>query len=255
MKYAKIDNLNKSLSRLAYGTANRRVLGEDAIEAVACLDAAFDAGFRVFDTAHSYGNAEKNLGAWMASRGLRDEIVLLDKGLNTGISFQGKLIGPNEVFSASIIREQVEESLKRLRTDYIDMYVLHRDDPSKPVDEIIEVLNELKKNGVIGLFGASNWTFYRLKEAEAYAKEHGLDTFSAVSPSYSLADYTRDPWGGSVTLSGPGQQDYRDWLAENQLPVFAYSSLGRGYLSGKFRTDSGKAIEECLWFAPIQEYD
>lgn len=123
------------------------------------------------------------------------------------------------------------------------------------MDEIVEELNLLRQEGKVLRFGGSNWTFGRVRAANEYAQRHGLAGFTAVSPAYSLAEFIHDPWGGSVALSGEAQQPYRDWLTGNQTPVFCYSSLGRGYLSGKFRTDKDKPIEECIGKAPIMEYD
>ena len=132
-------------------------------------------------------------------------------------------------------------------------YILHRDDPTKPVDEIVEALNEMKALGRIRHFGGSNWTMKRVQEANAYAEAHGLTGFTALSPNYCMARLCFDPWGGSVTISGDENAPYRRWLAENRIPVLSYSALGRGFLSGKYRTD-GPAIEECLNRGPIMEY-
>ena len=248
MKYRMIDAIDKRLSVLTYGSPRAAGQG-DREEAFKIYDRAWDAGFRTFDTAHLYGCGEEVLGAWIEARGHRNEAVILDKGCNPG------MIGSDDVFSAATIREQAEESLRRLRTDHVELYILHRDDPSIPVDEIVGELNRLKEEGKILRFGGSNWTMDRVIAANRYAKAHGLTGFTAVSPAYSLVEFMRDPWGGSVALSGDAQKPYRDWLKENQMPVFNYSSLGRSYLSGKFRTDSGKKIEDCLDEAPIAEYD
>ena len=126
---------------------------------------------------------------------------------------------------------------------------------SIPVDEIVDELNKLKQEGKILRFGGSNWTLERTLAANAYAQARGLEGFTAASPAYSLAEYMRDPWGGSVALSGAAQAPFRAWLRETQLPVFCYSSLGRGYLSGKFRTDGGQPIEACVGKGSIMEYD
>ena len=175
--------------------------------------------------------------------------MILDKGCNPGQR------GCPDVFSAGTIRSQLEESLRRLRTDHVEFYILHRDDASQRVDAIIDELNRLRHEGKLLRFGGSNWTLARVKAAEACARERGLEGFTAFSPAYSLATYMHDPWGGSVALSGAAQRPYREWLRETGLPVFCYSSLGRGYLSGKFRTDSGRSIGECISSAPIMEYD
>ena len=249
MRYKSLAGIDKPLSELTYGTPGSATNAATRGQAFHSYDLAWDAGFRTFDTAHSYGCGEETLGAWLASRGHRAEAVILDKGCNPGQQ------GSPDVFSAQTIRDQVEESLRRLQTDHVELYILHRDDPTRPVDEIVEALNGLKREGKILRFGGSNWTLDRVLAANAYAAAHDLEGFTAVSPAYSLAEYIRDPWGGSVSLSGADQQPYRDWLRENTIPVFCYSSLGRGYLSGKFRTDGGAPIEECIGRGSILEYD
>lgn len=251
MQYKTIEGIDKPLSTLVYGAPYAAVVGhmEDAMH---IYDMAWEAGFRTFDTAHSYGQCEAVLGAWLESRNHRHEAVILDKGCNPGQKGGSE---PGETIDAKTIRTQLEQSLERLRTDHVELYILHRDDPGKPVDETIEVLNELKKEGKILKFGGSNWTYQRVLEAQSYADQHGLEGFSAVSPAFSMARYIEDPWGGSVALSGADQADYRNWLASNKLPVFAYSSLARGYLSGRFQPDGDQPIEACLYSAPIIEYD
>lgn len=251
MKYKVMEGIQQPLSTLVFGASYAAVVGKTE-EAMKIYDMAWEAGFRTFDTAHSYGNCEAVLGEWLKSRNHRSEAVILDKGCNPG---QKGGAEPDEGLNAKTIRSQLEMSLQRLQTDHVELYVLHRDDPGVSVDETIEILNELKKEGKLLKFGGSNWTFKRVLEAQEYAARHGLEGFSAVSPAFSMVQYMQDPWGGSVALSGDAQADYRAWLAANQLPVFAYSSLARGYLSGRFMPDSGRPIEECLYSAPIIEYD
>lgn len=249
MKYRNIPGIEKKLSILTYGTPGTATSRLTRMQAFRSYDMAWEAGFRTFDTAHSYGHGEETLGAWLKSRGHRNEAVILDKGCNPGQE------GSTDIFSAGTIREQAEESLRRLQTDHVELYILHRDDPAVPVDEIVEELNRLRREGKISRFGGSNWRMERIQAANAYAAAHGLEPFSAVSPAYSLADYLHDPWGGSVALSGREQEPYRLWLQESGMPVFCYSSLGRGYLSGKFRTDAGKPIDKCIGKGSIMEYD
>lgn len=249
MNYHSLPGIPNPLSALTYGTPGTATRITSRADAFRSYDLAWEAGFRTFDTAHSYGAGEETLGMWLASRKHRGEAVILDKGCNPGQK------GSADHFSAQTIRQQIEESLRRIQTDYVDLYILHRDDPSVSVDAIVEELNKLKREGKILLFGGSNWTMERVKAANTYAAAHGLEGFSAVSPAYSLAEYIYDQWGGSVALSGEKQRPYRDWLRETRLPVFCYSPLGRGYLSGKFRTDGAEPIEKCIGQGSIMEYD
>lgn len=248
MLYTQLEGIEVKASRLVFGTGTRKVFGDDVGAAMECLDMVWEAGFTVFDSAHSYQNAEQNLGKWLSKRGCRDKLILLDKGCNPGQH------GSEDTFSGETIRKQLDMSLERLQTEYIDLYILHRDDPTKPVDEIVETLNELKDRGKILRFGGSNWSYERILEANAYAESHGLTGFTVCSPQYSMVDYVSDPWGGSVSATGKAQAPYRKWLEETGMPAFNYSALGRGYLSGRYRTDQRQPIEESLWWGPIREY-
>lgn len=247
MQYITLEGISAPLSRMIFGT-NARMVTDDSGEAAECLDMAWEIGFRAFDTAHSYGTSEQNIGAWLSKRGNRSNMVILDKGCNPGQS------GSADTFSGKTVREQLKMSLDRLQTDYVDIYALHRDDESKPVDEIVETLHALKEEGKIRRFGGSNWKMYRVRQANEYAEKHGMSGFSVLSPAYSLADYVHDPWGGSVTLSGEENKGYRDWLTQTQMPVLNYSSLARGFLSGRFRSVDEKDIGKYLKEGTIKEY-
>ena len=248
MQYLPLENVDKKASRFVFGTGIAKVTGNDKEAAFACLDAAFDAGITIFDTAHSYGNAEYHLGQWMQARGNREQVIVLDKGCNPGQR------GSEDQMTPDCIRRQLETSLQRLQTEYTDLYILHRDDPSVPVGLIVETLNERKAAGKIRRFGGSNWTRPRVQQANEYAKLHGMEGFTAVSPCYSLAEQLGDPWGGSVCLAGEAAKEDREWYRAQEMPVFAYSALARGFLSGRYRTDGDRPIEDCLSLAPVQEY-
>ena len=223
-----MDGIDKPVSRLFFGTAIMPMLmGKDAS---VLLDAAFSAGVTAFDTARGYGKAENSLGKWIAARNNRDRIVILSKCGN--VSMGGKV-----AVNRAVIEKELEKSLKALGTDYIDIYLLHRDDPKTPVSEFIDVLNEKQREGKIRIFGVSNWTHERIAEANAYAKETGQNGFTVSSPNFGLAEQVGDPWGGEVvTIAGPTNEAARAWYTENQIPVIAYSSLGRGFFSGKFKS-------------------
>lgn len=233
-----IPGLEKPVPRLFFGTANPPVsTDEDA--AANLLDRALSFGINAFDCARSYGLAENALGKWMASRGCRDRVTVLSKcgDIRDGVVH----------IDRHVIREQLLQSLDALRTDRIDIYLLHRDDPQTPPEEMIDVLNEHQRSGRIGIFGVSNWTHRRIEEANRYAAAHGLNGFSVSSPNYGLALQLRDPFGGNcVTLTGPGNEEARAWYARTRMPVIAYSSLGRGFFSGRFRADDTEAARRVL---------
>lgn len=244
VSYARIDGLDKPVSRIFFGTAIRPMLMGQNAESL--LDAVLASGINAFDCARGYGMAEKSLGAWIAARNNRESIVLLTKCGNVD------LLG-NVRINCQVIEKELKKSLETLRTDYIDIYLLHRDDPKTPMEEIMECLNQAKRQGKIRIFGVSNWTRQRIAEANRYAAEHGLEGFSVSSPNYGLACQVQDPWGGScVTISGPENQEAREWYAACGMPVIAYSSLGRGFFSGKFKSGDYQVAKKVL-DAPSQK--
>ena len=220
--------LDKPVSRLFFGTAMMPMfIGANA---EILLDLAVANGINAIDTARGYGPAENRVGDWLQARGIRDEMVILTKCGNAAPD-------GSVCVNRAVIEKELEESLQALKTDYIDIYVLHRDDPKTPVSEFIDTLNEARNAGKIRVFGASNWTHERLQEANDYAARNGLMGFLCSSPNYGLTRQIADPWGGDcVTISGPENEAARAWYIENQMPVIAYSSLGRGFFSGRFKS-------------------
>ena len=236
--YGTIPGLDKPVSRIFFGTAIRPMLTGRDVNAL--LDAVLALGINAFDCARGYGLAEKSLGKWIRERNNRDKIVLLTKCGN--VNLKGEVC-----VNRTVILSEMEKSLKTLDVDYIDIYLLHRDDPNTPVSEIIDTLNECKQKGKIRVFGVSNWTHERIAEANAYAESRGLEGFSVSSPNYGLAHQICDPWGGGcVTVTGPENAGARAWYAANQMPLIAYSSLARGFFSGKFKAFDYEGAERVL---------
>ncbi|MDL2327686.1 aldo/keto reductase [Ruminococcaceae bacterium OttesenSCG-928-A11] len=227
MQYLKIDGVGKPISRILMGTASGPLLaGQDGD---GLLTAAFEAGLSTIDTARQYGQAEQVVGRWLQRTGLRDKVTLLTKGAHHDVDTGKKRVTPAD------IRADLAASLEALQTGFVDIYLLHRDDPEVPVGPIVEVLNELHAQGKIGAFGGSNWTHQRLQAANDYAAAHGLVPFTFSSPYFGLADEATDPWGGGVSIAGPGNRAAQQWYTQHQMPVIAYSSLGRGLFSGKVK--------------------
>jgi len=239
----RIAYVDKPVSAIFFGTM---LLGggEDKGE---LLDQALALGVNAFDCAKVYGEAEASLGRWMKDRGVRDRVVVLTKGAHH--SEKRKRVTPAD------IRQDFGESQERLQSDYVDIYLLHRDDPDVEVGPIVEVLNELRKAGKVGAFGGSNWTHRRIAEANAYAAAHGLVPFAASSPNFGLARQSGDPWGpGCVSLSGPDQEDARSWYRQTRMPVIAYSSLGRGLFSGRFKANKPEKAKDYMDDAAMRGY-
>ncbi|MCI6536605.1 aldo/keto reductase [uncultured Eubacterium sp.] len=237
-RYGTIQGLEKSVSRMIFGTAIGPMLeGKDADE---ILDAAFSSGINTFDTARGYGNAEVSLGNWMKRHGNRAQVVVISKCGNCDAD-------GSVCVNRRVIETELAESLQALQTDCIDIYLLHRDDPKTPVSEMIDTLNELQKAGKIKVFGVSNWTHERIEKANAYAKEHHLQGFSVSSPHFGLAEQVADPWGGDcVTITGKQNEAARNWYRNNQMPIIAYSSLARGLMSGKIKSSQEAQAAEIL---------
>ena len=145
------------------------------------------------------------------------------------------------------MRKDLKKSLEELKTDYIDIYMLHRDDPDTDVAVAVETFNAMHEEGNIGAFGASNWTHTRIEEANEYAYKHNLIPFSVSSPNFCLARQIEDPWGGGcVNISGPENQEARAWYEKNQMPVIAYASLGRGFFSGRMKSEYADHASDYL---------
>jgi aryl-alcohol dehydrogenase-like predicted oxidoreductase len=223
MEYVKFDGIDKKVSKFFLGTLG--MLLADKEKHFATLDAAYDLGITAIDTARAY-NAEDTIGEWIESRGIRENIVLLSKGCHP--SDYRERVTPYDIDS------DLAETLAELRTDYLDIYLLHRDNPALPVGPIVEKLNEHQAAGRIKVFGGSNWTHQRLEEANEYAYAHNLSPMSVSSPNFSLAEQVQNPFApGCVTIAGDKNKEAQDWYTKNQMPVLAYSSLARGLFSGR----------------------
>ncbi len=245
MPTGRIAGLDKPVSRVVMGSM---VLDDGNMPfSCALLDDYFERGGNAFDSAFIYGaRCEKALGKWMALRGVREEVVILGKGAHTAAG--GRPYDDPGCDPKMLVR-QLEESLQRLGTDYLDVYCMHRDNPKIPVGEFVDVLNQQVEAGRVRVFGGSNWTRERLDEANAWAAKHGKRGFGVVSNNYSLAQWNEPMWGGCVTSSEPA---FKAWLVKNRMPLFAWSSQASGFFTGRFKAeDAGKpsAAEVArVWF-------
>jgi aryl-alcohol dehydrogenase-like predicted oxidoreductase len=144
------------------------------------------------------------------------------------------------------ITADLHDSLARLRSNYCDIHLLHRDDPGVEVGPIVEILNEHLAAGRIRAFGGSNWSVARLAAANEYAAGHGLVPFALSSPNFSLAEQFADPWRDCLTISGPRYEADRQWYADAAMPLLAWSSLARGFFSGRITRANFPAIRAGL---------
>lgn len=230
-------------SCLCFGTAE---FGStiDRATAFALMDAYVDAGGNFIDTAKVYGDwvpgqvspSEKFIGEWLQTRGNRGQIVLATKGAHYHLDApQIKRLKPADIVS------DLDASLQHLRTEVIDLYWLHRDDPARPVEEIVGTLEGQVKAGKIRYYGASNWRVDRLVEAQAYASGVGAQGFCAVSNQWSLAsvDVASLPDPTMVAMDDALWEVHR---AQN-LAAIPYTSQAYGVFH-KLATGQGDAIPE-----------
>ncbi|MFJ8509881.1 aldo/keto reductase [Streptomyces avermitilis] len=205
----------------------------DEAQSFAVLDAYTAGGGNFVDTADAYsawvpgnegGESETIIGRWFAARGNRSEVVLATK---VGAHPQFKGLAPANIKAAA------EASLRRLGTDYIDLYYTHYDDPSVPVEEIITTLDGLVREGKVRAIAASNISPERLQESLEFSDREGLARYVALQPHYNLV--SRD------TYEGPLQ----DVASRNGLAAVPYYALASGFLTGKYRpgtkVDSARA--------------
>ena len=247
MKYSKINGVNKPVARLLQGTVMLTADNRDGNFRL--LDALFEQGFTTFDTAHGYGAGvcEKELGAWIEARGNRDEVVILTKGAHP---YKGE---PRRV-APEYIRRDLEESLERLRTDHVELYLLHRDNREYPVGEIVDVLDEFKSKGQISVYGGSNWRADRVAAANDYAAANGKTPFTVSSPQFSIAEMIKEPWAGCISVSGAQGEADRAWYDANVISLFTWSSLAGGFMTGKFTRENLDSFSNYWDTNPIGAY-
>lgn len=222
MDYIHIQGCPKPVSRLMKGSD---YFTHDSYEkASANMDAFLAIGGNSVDSAHIYcgGQSEEVLGRYMEERGNRDEIVILTKGAHHDKN--------GHRVTKEAIDHDLKISLERLRTDYIDLYALHRDDPSMPVEIIVDALNAHIEAGSVKAIGVSNWTWQRIEEANRYASANGLAGFTFSSPNLSLAKPNEPFWTGCVSAD----EETCSWHEKEQLPLLSWSSQARGFFTGRF---------------------
>lgn len=191
------------------------------------LDAFVAAGFDFIDTADVYsrwvpgnkgGESEAILGEWMKQRENRDKIIIATK--------VGMEMGPDQKgLSKSYILRSVEDSLRRLQTDYIDLYQSHQDDPETPLEETLEAYAQLIEQGKVRAIGASNYSAERLAESLRISEQRGLPRYESLQPLYNLydrADY---------------EKELEPLCQEKRVGVISYYSLASGFLTGKYRSE------------------
>ena len=230
MKRHKLGRTPFKVSPLAFGG---NVFGWTADEptSFALLDAFVDAGGNLIDTANSYsrwapghvgGESETVIGNWIARRGHHDDVIIATK-VGSDMGQGGKCLRRDYILQA------VDESLRRLRVDAIDLYQSHWDDENTPFDETLDAYSRLLAQGKVKAIGASNFTADRLAQALDVSAREGLPRYQTLQPLYNL--YDRDAFEGPL----------RDLCLREDIGVITYFSLAAGFLTGKYRSEADYA--------------
>ena len=222
MKYFSIQGIDKPCSSLVMGSVAFR---PDALDRTfALMDEYVALGGNAVDLAYIYngGGSEIAFGKWLAARGARDRLTIIDKGAHHDAN--GPRVNPEA------IRRDLRTGLERMGIGSVDLYMLHRDDTSVPVSEIMDALHEEKRAGRLSAIGVSNWTVDRIDEANAYARARGQAEIAANSPNLSLAVPVEPRWAGCVHAD----ERTRAWHARTQMPLLSWSSQAGGFFTGRF---------------------
>jgi aryl-alcohol dehydrogenase-like predicted oxidoreductase len=236
--------LGNSALEVAPLTFGGNVFGWTADQAMSIrlLDGFLAAGFNFIDTADVYsrwhtgnsgGESEIIIGNWLKARGNRDKVIIATKlGMDMGEGKKG--------LSRAYMMKAVEDSLRRLQTDYIDLYQSHRDDPETPHEETLSAYQTLIQQGKIRVIGASNFTAPRLAEALETSKRLGLPRYETMQPQYSLVERTE--------FEGP----LETLCLKEKIGVIGYYSLASGFLTGKYRSQAD--VGDRARGARVQKY-
>jgi aryl-alcohol dehydrogenase-like predicted oxidoreductase len=230
MKYAKLPAAKLKVSSVALGTAAFGSLLDKELS-FRLLDSYVAAGGTFIDTAHVYADwlggersmSEKTIGAWLRERGKPKDVLIATKG---GHPEMATSLTPR--LSRQDIIDDVDGSLKFLGLQRIELYYLHRDDPLRPVGEIMETLNSQIKLGKIGAIGCSNWQISRIAEAQEYARANGVAPFAVSQLFWSLAKANPGVFDSDHALMDSQALNFYD---ESSLPVVAFTSQARGFFS------------------------
>jgi aryl-alcohol dehydrogenase-like predicted oxidoreductase len=227
MKKRQLGNSGLEVSTIAFGC---NVFGwtVDEPQAFKLLDAFVSSGLNFIDTADVYsrwapgnsgGESETMIGNWLKRSGGRERVIIATKvGMEMGPGRKG--------LAKSYIHRAAEDSLRRLQTDYIDLYQSHIDDTATPLEEILEAYAELIKQGKVRAVGASNYNAKRLAEALEISEQNGLPRYESLQPFYNL--YDRAEY----------EAELEPLCLQKGLGVISYFSLAKGFLTGKYRSQS-----------------
>lgn len=247
MEYRQLGKSGLLVSELCFGTMTFggegywKVVGELPFEqAKRLVDMAWDGGINFFDSAdvYSYGQAEELLGKALKDK-KRDSVVIATK-------VRGRM--SKEINDVGLSRHHImnscENSLRRLQTDYIDLYILHSFDPVTPIEETLRALDDLVRHGKVRYLGCSNFFAWQLMKALSISEKHHLEKFVSLQALYSL-------------ISRDVEQELVPLCEDQGLGITPWSPLGGGFLSGKYKrgdtSAQGRRTREQFHFIPIDE--
>jgi aryl-alcohol dehydrogenase-like predicted oxidoreductase len=230
MEYRKLGRTGLKVSAVGLGCGNFGGIGsapaffgqgESEAEAMALMDAAWEMGINFFDTADAYGGgrSETYIGNWLGARSarVRDQLILSSKVFNPVGD------GPNDYgLSRRHILRQIEASLRRLGTEYLDLYLIHEPDPATPLEETLRALDDLVRQGKVRYIGASNMPAWLMTKALWLSDKYNLHRFEWVQNSYSL-------------MERGDEQEMLPLCADQHLGYTPYSPLAGGWLTGKYK--------------------
>jgi aryl-alcohol dehydrogenase-like predicted oxidoreductase len=220
----RIGNSGLAVSTVGLGT-NNFGMKLDLAQSRAVVHAALDNGINLFDTSDSYGDSEQRLGEIL--QGKRDDVLIATKfgsdvrrlGQDNGVDWDAR-------GSRRYIRRAVENSLRRLRTDWIDLYQIHRPDPATPIDETLSALDDLVHEGKVRYLGHSNFSGWQVADAEWTARTRNLERFISAQNEYSL-------------LERGIEADLVPALERYEIGLLPFFPLASGLLTGKYRRGEG----------------
>jgi aryl-alcohol dehydrogenase-like predicted oxidoreductase len=214
----------------------------DESTSFALLDQFVSSGFNLIDTAdaysrwvpgHSGGESETIVGKWLKQSGKREQVVLATKvGMEMGPHRKG--------LGKAYVLQAVEDSLRRLQTDYIDLYQSHLDDADTPLDETLETYAQLVRQGKVRVIGASNFSALRLEQALNVSRQHAYPRYESLQPEYNL--YQRSDFEAALEPA----------CVKHGLGVICYFALASGFLTGKYRSE--KDLAKSVRGGGMQKY-
>ncbi len=253
MKKIKLSRTDLVVSNICLGGGN---FGEKLTKEMVfqVLDTFTAAGGNFIDTANVYCRwvpglanvSEEIIGEWLKLRKAKNDVVIATKGAH--YDFKAPQI-PR--VTKEDIHHDLDESMRTLGLDHIDLYWLHRDDKNKPMEEIVEWMEELVKSGKIRYYGASNFCKERMEKAYDYAKEHKLQGFSAVSNQWSAASlniYNHLERDATMELT---DEAFYEWHKNTRMPLIPYTSTANGFFEKLYQTNT--EVREGTLITPVDE--